>query len=210
MTEATAAALVARLRAGLAVDAVDPAAQARYERWAGREQWRARSEALPLLVGVEPAEWGGSERARSADAAALWSRFAAELGLDANGDLPLSPARVREWARGAGVALPRALARLLDFIASVLPATASGGTPQVSEVEVLRAQERETVLGAALMLVTREAHECVDEEGYLDPGRIARLVRARSLLWFPLAPPQLSEADITRLLARWLPDPRRA
>lgn len=205
---ATAAELVTRLREGRGTDAVDPGTQALFERWARREQWHARSEALALLVGMDPDDWPALAARQPQAADELWDCLAADLDLDATTDPPLPPARVRAWARGAGIVLPAALARLLDFIASVLPTATASAAGEASELEVLRAQERETVLGAALMLVTRQAAECVDDEGYYDPVRIARLVRARSLLWFPLAPPSLDEDEMVRLLSKWLPPGR--
>ena len=199
------AALLDRLREGVACEATDPATQRMFEAWAAREHWCARSEALPLIVGIAPPAWP-EHLARNGLAnveRALWSLVAGDLALDRDADQPVEPRRLRAWAQGAGVRLPAALARLLDFITSVVPAAAAPGET-VSADEVLRAQERETVLGAALMLVTRQPAECVDEEGCYDSARIARLIRARALLWFPLAPPSLSEAEMTALVARWL------
>jgi len=205
MTEAaTPAALLGRLREGVDCDATDPATQRLFEAWAGRERWCARSEALPLLAGVAPSAWAEHLARRGLEAAeqALWPVLAQALSLDADADPHIEPRRLRAWAQGAGLRLPAALARLLDFITSVLPAVADGETVAVDEV--LRAQERETILGAALMLVTRQPAECVDEAGCFDSARIARLIRARALLWFPLAPPALSEAEMEALLARWV------
>jgi len=206
MTEADSPeALLGRLRAGVDCDATDPATQRLFEAWAARDHWCARSEALPLLVGVAPAAWTGHlARHGLADAEqALWPVLARGLSLDAAADQSIEPRRLRTWVQDAGLRLPAALARLLDFISSVLPKAAEGGDTVAAD-EVLRAQERETILGAALMLVTRQAAECVDEEGRYDSARIARLIRARALLWFPLAPPSLSEADMEALIARWV------
>lgn len=205
MTEgSTSATLLAQLREGVDCTATDPATQRLFEAWAARECWRARSEALPLLVGVSPSAWA-DHLARPGLAGAehaLWSALVRDLSLEADADQPLEPRRLRAWAQGAGLHLPAALARLLDFITSVLPTAAGGDTAAADEV--LRAQERETILGAALMLVTRQPAECVDEEGCYDSARIARLIRSRALLWFPLAPPSLSEAEMAALVARWV------
>jgi len=198
------AALLGELRAGVDCDATDPATQRLFEAWAARDHWRARSEALPLLVGVAPSAWAEHLAGRGLAGAerALWSALAQALSLDPDADQALEPRRLRAWAQEAGLRLPAALARLLDFITSVLPRAGAGET--VAADEVLRAQERETILGAALMLVTRQPAECVDDEGCYDSARIARLIRARALLWFPLAPPSLSEAEMAALVARWV------
>lgn len=194
------------LRRGLEVDATDPITQQRYESWAQRDEWRVGDEAAALIVGVDPANWPayitGSERAAWAEA--LTSALAHGLGVSVADRV--TPLRVRGWAQQHGVRLPLALTRLLDFISSVLP-QAAGRDAVVAETEVLRAQERETLLGAALMLVTKEQAACLDEEGYYSPARIARLIRARALLWFPLAPPTLDEPAIAALIERWIGNP---
>lgn len=194
------------LRVGLDVDATDAATQMRYEAWAQRETWRLGDEAAPLLVGLTPADWpghiAGSERAAWAEALMV----ALSHGLGVSREDEVAPLRVRAWAQQHGIRLPLALGRVLDFIASVLP-QASEGAAAESEAEVLRAQERETLLGAALMLVTKEQAACLDEAGCYSPEKIARLIRARALLWFPLAPPALDEAAIAQLIARWIAPP---
>lgn len=194
------------LRVGLYVDATDAETQVRYEAWAQRETWRLGDEAAPLLVGVAPADWpgyiAGSERAAWAEALMV----ALSHGLGVSREHEVTPLRVRAWAQQHGIRLPLALGRVLDFIASVLPQAREGDAAE-SEAEVLRAQERETLLGAALMLVTKEQAACLDEEGCYSPEKIARLIRARALLWFPLAPPSLDEAAIAQLIARWIAPP---
>jgi hypothetical protein len=209
MTELSAAGAARHLdvlRASLDADSTDPATQALFEAWAQRDTWRARSEALPLLVGVEPTAWPAStvdpERAEAEEI--LWRMLASGLKIDPDTDPAVSPLRVRAWAQTAGLTLPRALARLLDFISSVLPSAAAPDAGAEAEALVLRAQERETLLGAALMLVTKEPASCVDDDGRYDSRRIAALIRSRALLWFPLGPPLAAPAEIEALIARWI------
>lgn len=194
------------LRRGLDPDATDPLTQARYETWARRDGWRVHDEAAPLVVGIDPAAWRdyiqGSERAAWAEAL----RAALAHGLNAAADAPVSPLRVRSWAQAHDIRLPLALARLLDFVAGVLPSAADEASA-TGQDEVLRAQEREVLLGAALMLVTKAQAECLDEDGCYSPANIARLILSRALLWFPLSPPTLDEAAIAALIARWIGRP---
>lgn len=196
------------LRRDFDADATDPDTQARYEAWARRDGWRVRDEAAALVAGVDPAHWRefvqGSERAAWAEALTL----ALVHGLDVPVDGLVSPMRVRSWAQAHGIRLPLALSRLLDFMASVLAPAADDASASVQD-DVLRAQEREILLGAALMLVTKEQAACLDDEGCYSASRIARLILSRALLWFPLAPPTLDEAAIARLLERWIGRPGR-
>jgi len=191
------------LRASVDVDRTDPATQLMFEAWAQRDTWLARSEALPLLVGVEPVLFQTADPERAEAAEYLWRLMANDLKLDPDTDPDVSPLRIRGWAQTAGITLPRALARLLDFISSVLPQAAADPHADV-EAMVLRAQEREILLGAALMLVTREPASCVGEDGRYDSRQIARLILNRALLWFPLGPPLASAAEIEALIGKWV------
>lgn len=192
------AAQVDALRAGRDVHVTDVSTQRLYEAWAQRDAWHLKQEAVPLVVGQDPAQWSTSPAAD-----ALAHAMAVDLGTDV--DALVSPLAVRRWAQAHGLRLPQALSRLLDFITSVLPQEAREDV--AAEGEILRAQERETLLGAALMLVTKEQAACLDDEGCYSPAKIARLIRARAVLWFPLAPLSLDEAEIAALVARWIAPP---
>ncbi len=176
------------------------------EAWAKRDTWQAISEGLPLLLGVKPEAWISFTAAPAVAHAAqsLGLALAVQLGLPHGADPALPPQKLRAAAQHLAWPLPPALDRLLDFIARILPSSVAGD-PDLAEAQVLAAQARETLLGAALLLVTRMPRDCVDELGYYDPTRIARLIRQKALLWFPLAPPALDEAGIAALLAKWLP-----
>ena len=175
------------------------------EAWAKHERWRAASEGLPLLLGVRPADWPAvcANAKCAAELAFVWTAFAAALGVAEDTDPERSPLALRAAALGLGLGPPPALDRLLDFIQRLLPEAAPDEA--AAEAEVLAAQARETLLGAALMLVTRMPQDCVDELGYYDSVRITQLILQKALLWFPLDPPPLDRAGIEALIARWLP-----
>ena len=193
------------LRLALAEAGSPTLSTAESEAWAKLERWRAASEGLPLMLGVSPTAWPGiwTRPGCAPLVDAVWAAFAAALGVACDTDPERSPLALRSAALGLGLSPPPAIDRLLDFIQRLLPAAAP--TEAAAEAEVLAAQERETLLGAALMLVTRMPQDCVDELGYYDSARIAQLILQKALLWFPLGPPRLDRAGIETLLARWLP-----
>ncbi|MCB1747142.1 MAG: hypothetical protein H6977_14900 [Gammaproteobacteria bacterium] len=194
------AALVARLRAALDVDAGASALQPLYETWVARDAWRRSVEAVPLLLGVDPAGWAACRQGEvAAWAAALDARLGADLGVASDGDV--TPAQLRRWARDHAVALPACAEQLLDFIASVvLGVEAEAAAPAAAA----RAAEREMLLGAALALVTRFPQQCRDEHGFFDGARIADQILAKAVLWFPLQPPQASREEIAALIESYL------
>lgn len=197
---------VARLREGLDVMATDATAQQRAERWCKHAAWPAHSVALPLALGVDPADWAAHVARRNAQAQAelLWQALAVHLRLPPDEDTAIAPEAVAHWARNAGFALPLALQRLLDFMRTVLPqeAVAEEGAARPA---LLRAEAEATLLGAALAQVTRDPAACVDDGGYYDAARIAARVFAQAVVWFPLGPPPFAREEAVTLIARWLP-----
>ncbi|MBI4692776.1 MAG: hypothetical protein HY749_02000 [Gammaproteobacteria bacterium] len=208
MTDTLEAAL-AVLRADLDTARVDAASQAHYEHWAKLDIWRARAEALPLLIGEDPASYAppAPETARGAAHARLWAAFTAATG-NPDPEAAVTPFALRRFAQEHGLALPLGLSRLLDFIALVLPAQSGEGSA-AAERAVALAEDRETTLGAALYLVTRQAGDCLDGEGYYDAARIVDLIRTRAVFWWPLAQPTLSREQMIELLVKWLPGATR-
>lgn len=173
-----------------------------FEHWAKEPRWPALTAGLPLMLGVRPQAWARL-LADVPAAAILQSAFAEALQWSPAGDEAAPPARLRAVAERMGITLPPLLAQLLDFLGRVLPPMEREATESV-EAQVLAADERATLLGVALMLVTRFPSECVDEAGYYSPGLIADRILQKSARWFPLAPPTLDRDDIEALLAVWV------
>jgi hypothetical protein len=198
------------LRDGVEFDAIDQATQIFYESWVKREAWRVRTEALPLAVGVDPSQWE-AHLARvdgSSAATALGADLATYCGVEIARDDDVSPGQVRQWMRAMNASLPISLARLLDFIGVTLPQSAPGSLATRAEQRIL--EERCTMLGAALSLITKTPAQCLDSDGYFDCVRIARLIFAQAVYWFPLEPPELSETDVVDLLRQWVASPMLA
>lgn len=200
MTPQTA---LATLRAQAGVAPADMALAPLFEHWLKRDQWHARTEALALAVGVEPARWATLRMAPAANAAAdaLWRSLAEDLGCGEAADPAIAPRELDTWARRHALALPDALARLLEFIGRVLPAA----LPDRGGHDPALADDRATILGAALALATRRPHACLDAEGYWDGAAIARQIFRQAVYWFPLGPPALPEPEAAELIGRYLP-----
>ena len=180
----------------------DRADAALFEHWAQVPHWPALTVGLPLMVGVRPQAW--PELLASVPAAAtLQAALAEALQLPPASDQPVLPARLRVAAKGVGIVPPPYLGQLLDFLGRVLPRAEADVAGDAGR-QALAAEERETLLGIALMLVTRLPRDCVDEAGYYSAARIAELILQKSVRWFPLAPPTLDRAGIEALLAGWI------
>ncbi len=199
----TRAERLAALRVDVATESADVTYQVLYEDWLGREAWHLAHEGLPLLVGVDPAAWPShvARHALDGTAGALLAQLAGDLGCAV--DAAVAPARLGAWAREHGCHLPAPFAQVLEFIVRVLP-DAGGRLPADGADAQAAAAERELLLGAALMLVTRFPQQCRDKHGFFDGARIADQILAKAALWFPLEPPALGRDGIAALLDQYL------
>lgn len=176
-----------------------------YEKWLKLDTWKARSEALPLAVGVAPERW--QDHIREYDLAKaeqeLWATFAASNGIGGD-DVPVSVTTVYDWFTANGVELPAGFSRLYGFIRQ---AVLVAGAAQASNDESTSAappEEREIVLGAALSLVSRMPRQCRDEHGFVDGAAITELIFETAARWFPNSTPSMTRAQITELIDKWL------
>ena len=195
------------LRSARREESSDPVSQLLYERWLKHPAWKARSEALPLLVGVDPAEWhayldAGDLAAQERD---VWASFRTMNRIRSDDEL-ISVSSVHAWSVANNVGLSVSFTRLYDFIRqATFQSEASafvleGGAARSFET----AEEVEIVLGAALSLVSKMPERCRDENGFIDGTIVADLILGTAARWFPLSPPSMSPEQMARLIDRWL------
>ena len=202
--------LVNALRAGVDVNQSDPATQVLYERWLKRHHWIARAEAIPLLVGVDPGQWPeylkgfGLEDTEQA----LWDACSIALSAFLDDSDRLEPARLRAWANSNGIVVPVCFERLQAFISKIVLGSPQPSDPihppQDAHTALAEMQEQERVLGAALSVVTKMRAECVDENGFFDGLRIARIIEQKAARWYGDARPGLSQSRMAALIDKWL------
>lgn len=178
-----------------------------YEHWVKQEDWQLHAEAIPLLVGLDPAFW--PEAQTLPGVAAGVERLASALATQAS-QLPAAGTRIRPLALRAaadalGLTLLPELTRLLDFLARILPAQALPPGDAQAERAMAEAEDRLTLVGAALSLAVRQPASCLDAEGYFSAERMVQEIFRRAVFWFPLGPPSFSVDEAVALVARWLP-----
>jgi hypothetical protein len=120
----------------------------------------------------------------------------------------ITPRDLYGFACMRGIPLPFAFEQLIQFICkAVRPPAEPQPTGQIvaqAVADLAMASEREKVLGAALNVVAKCGHEVRDENGFVDGATVARLIRARELLWFAEKPCSLTDAQIGELIEHWL------
>lgn len=199
--------LMTALRVGVELDAVELTLQRLYERWLKNDEWVARSEALPLVVGVDPERWQTylKEYRLVDEESAVWRVFAAGMRLGSDQHRVVVSA-VYDWARNNGVALPLSFARLYDFVRQVTLRRESDDlvANDLLQQNSATPTEHEIVLGAALSLVAKMPQECHDEHGSVDATVVSKLIMDKAARWFPTATPSMSQGQIAELIGRWL------
>ncbi|MGH8615640.1 MAG: hypothetical protein ACREYF_27380 [Gammaproteobacteria bacterium] len=193
-----------------------------YERWLRQDEWRVRSEALPLLLGVEPAQWpeliAGLDLGLQVEGA--WDALKACI---ARARFPLLTGTQREeeeewgvhpldlyhWARAHGLDIPPTFEQLAQFVATVIkhphsPSPAShvlfgAGLPPQTQ-----ASAREKILGAALNVLAKCPGACRDEHGLVSGEAITKLIGEQCIRWFDTQQLPADATDVAALIDRWL------
>jgi len=199
--------LIAALRVGVDAQSFDVDTQKCYEQWLKHDEWSARSQALPLIVGVAPPDWSRylDDHGLQATEAAAWPQFQHDVAI-AHDSSSVSVEHLVACVRRGGVELPASFSRLYDFVrqttlyatpANVAPlpdAAEPGGLPDETEI----------VLGAALSLVATMPDRCRDDHGFVEGEIVAKLILKAAARWFPLQPATMSEAAMAALINKWL------
>jgi hypothetical protein len=185
-----------------------------YERWLVKEHWNLAREALPLLLGCDPDLWLMrcaeleilAEAEQSAQALAEVAASGRDLPV-LNPEAPehdwcVRPADVYLWAVGVGYQVPEPFATLTQYVLQVVKRPELAASSPARGAAASEARER--VLGAALALLARTPQACRDDNGFIDPGLMARSIVEQSVRWFESSRPPLPEGEIATLIARWV------
>jgi len=185
-----------------------------YERWVVKARWNLAREALPLLLGIDPDLW----LTRCANLEILAEAEQSEQALaevaSQGGGLPIlnpeapehewcvRPADLYLWTVAVGYQVPEPFATLVQYVLQVVKPVESAPSSPVTGAAA--GEVRERVLGAALALLARTPQACRDDNGFIDPGLIARCIVEQSVRWFESPTPPLPEVEIATLIARWV------
>lgn len=195
--------LIESLRTGVDLRSFNVEIQMLYERWLKNESWAARNEALPLVVGVDPALWQTYLEAGelSATEQSLWDTYQREAAIATDSErVPVN--EVVSFFRAQRVEMPASFSRLYDFIRQTT-LTAQAESTDAARTSP-RAEETEAVLGAALALVASMPDRCRDEHGFVAGEVIAKLIMQSAVRWFPLQAPTMTETEMATLIDKWL------
>ncbi len=199
---------VEKLRVGVMPDSLDLSMQQLYERWLKLPEWKARLEALPLAVGIDPDRWQDylNEYGLVSSEQDLWRRFAESNSINSENE-PIPVLAVYAWFQSKNIELPLSFVRLFDFIrqATVSPEPRHHGSHETPpEISAAERDEREIILGAALSLVSKMPDRCKDEHGFIDGKIISNLILETNARWFASTAPTMTSVQMAELIDKWL------
>ncbi|MGH8658256.1 MAG: hypothetical protein ACREV4_07215 [Gammaproteobacteria bacterium] len=206
---------------GRNADADGVGEQRLYERWLRQDEWRVRSEALPLLFGVEPSQWpelitGLGLRAQiegawdELKACIARAQFPPLIGTQREEEeWRVNPLDFYQWARGQGLDIPPAFERLAQFVATVIkrphsPSPAPRALFGAGPLPQTQTSEREKILGAALNVLAKCPDDCRDEYGLVSGEAIVKLIAEQCIRWFDTPQLPADATEVAALIDRWL------
>lgn len=177
-----------------------------YEYWLKRDTWSLRDEAVPLLLGLDPASADPEEPAVQE----TWDSVKSDVKENRlsiyNRQAPadswsVAPAVIYRWASENNIPLPAPFSELMEFI---LQAVKREGQSDVMEDEGSRFNaENESILGAALALINRFPDACFESDGGIDIHKTIILMKEHATDLFGTPGPEFSYERVYDLLKRW-------
>lgn len=185
----------------------DQRQQLLYEYWLKRDTWLLRDEAVPLLLGHDPAQ----AEERDPEITELWEevRLSVEEGELAvyNRQAPIeswsvAPETIYRWAGNREIVLPDPFSALMEFILKTVKKDESVRIQDDNEAVSFNA-ENEIILGAALAVVNAFPRTCRKEDGSIDiRGTILQMHDHAGTL-FGTDSPDFTYERIYDLLKNW-------
>jgi hypothetical protein len=150
-----------------------------YERWAIKDSWHLRTEALPLLLGMDPDKYQRNEYSQAEDTIKELGQHAVqciEQGLlhvtnraQKTDDWQVEPLDIYQWAVIGRLSVPDPLVSIMDFIGRTVKKSPRSiqhaESPDGVQISAVFDDEREKVLGMALAVLATYPDRCRNSGG---------------------------------------------
>lgn len=189
------------------INTEDMQQQLLYEYWLKRDTWLLRDEAVPLLLGLDPAR---IERTAS-DITELWeqARSAAEEGELAvyNRQAPVenwsvAPEVIYRWAGNREIPIPEPFSSLMEFILKTVQKDESVRIQDDNEAVSFNAGN-EIILGSALAVINAFPELCRKGDGSIDIRATILKMHEHAGVLFGSEEPEFTYERIYDLLKNW-------
>ena len=188
-----------------------------YEHWAVKNTWHLRTEALPLLLGMDPDKYKMNDNSLTEEEAikGLWCHAiqCIEHGLllvtnkaQKADDWQVEPIAIYQWAVISRLQLPDPLVAIMDFVGRTIKKSPQPAlpaeTPDGGQLSSAFDEEREKVLGMALAVLAAFPDGCRNAVGEIKAELMVGVCKEQ----FRVQGQQLKLADgaMIDLIHKWL------
>lgn len=190
-----------------------------FEKWVGRDDWKLKDEAIPLLMAMDPENKslpGESDIRNIYDDLWLHAKGCVEQGLlkVINDEQPpeewrAQPTDVYCWAKISRVEVPESLGRLMEFVITTLknPEDEESRTNRLNHGDGVTNTydiNREKTLGMALAILAAFPEQCKNSKGKVTAEYILKIMDEKNHLFPDIGISNLSTESRTELLEKWL------
>ncbi len=198
------------------------AKQRLFEKWSVKEQWLLKSEAIPLILGLDPEteDWkNNEEQEKEINDLFEHARHCINQGMSLSvidqeqeeNQWQVSPTEFYCWASVSRVNVSEQLAALMEFVISTVKRTTfvtdrkneEATSPEAASLSHTFNQETEKVLGAALAVLIKHPDDCKNSKGRVKISNITRVILENQSAWFDDKQLSLSQTGMEDLLNKW-------
>lgn len=192
-----------------------------YERWAVKDTWHLRTEALPLLLGMDPDKYKKNNNSLADEEAikGLWRHATQciEHGLlhvtnraQKTANWQVEPIDIYQWAVISRLQVPEPLVAIMEFVGRSVKKSETSGvrafalTPGMDGGRISSAfdADREKVLGMALAVLAAFPEKCRNENGEIMAELITTVCKEQFRMQGQQ--PQLADGAMIDLIHKWL------
>lgn len=185
------------------------ALQRLYEKWVVKDEWLLDDEAVPLLLGLDPAlEFLNAKCAllqkKAQAAVAEGSLKTIDSECEADKRYRVKPATVYLWAMTNRLELPMELVNLMEFVLKTVKTVEQEPSLQYESKMMLVRSDTEQILGACFAIVATFPDECKNSRGVIKTEPVLRLLDEHADKLFNGQLPALSSTAIRDIVNHWL------
>ena len=185
------------------------ALQRLYEKWVVKDKWLLDEEAVPLLLGLDPAAEFLNAKCASLQIKAQAAVAEGSLKTidddseEATGH-KVKPATLYLWAMTNRLEIPMEMVNLMEFVLRTVKFTEQEPSLQNESRKMLVRSDTEQVLGACFAIVATYPDECKNSRGVIKTEQVLRLLDEHADKLFNAQLPALSSTAIRDIVNHWL------
>lgn len=189
-----------------------------YEKWAVKSSWHLNTEAIPLLLSMDPEKYSVSSFADASEQKYQDLREHAQHCVE-QGLLPIlnqersaeewiaKPIDVYKWAAISRVEIPAQLSALMEFVMMSCVSTENAendSSNKGSHTKDSFKSDKERILGAALSMLVTYPERCKNKKGRVRAEYILSLISENESDLFGEEIPELSTTVGIDLINKWI------